>query len=214
MDASRARIAISVAALLSCAGLLACGGNGSGTGNGFAGNGPTNPIPAISAISPNSSEQNGGDFTLSVVGTNFLTGSQVEWSGTPLTTTFVSSQLITASVPASAVANTSGSNVTVSNPAPGGGTSNSLPFTLPCPIPAAAAASMQTKTRLGAYYFDGWSGPLTNFHFQGLPLGPYQDRQPLVGWQDSGTCAVEQQLAWAHNVGIDFFVSTGTSTFR
>jgi hypothetical protein len=37
-------------------------------------------------------------------------------------------------------------------------------------------------------------------------LGPYQSRQPLSGWQDFGSCAVEEQLAWAHNSGIDFFV--------
>jgi len=39
-----------------------------------------------------------------------------------------------------------------------------------------------------------------------LPLGPYQDRQPLTGWQDSSPCAVEQQLSLAHNFGADFFV--------
>jgi hypothetical protein len=40
----------------------------------------------------------------------------------------------------------------------------------------------------------------------GMPNGPYQDREPLSGWQDSNNCAVEQQLAWAHSFGIDFFV--------
>jgi len=59
---------------------------------------------------------------------------------------------------------------------------------------------------VGAYYFDGWSGPLTNFHFDGLPLGSYNERQPLSGWQDSNTCAMERQLAWAHNFGVDFFI--------
>ncbi|MBV8143693.1 MAG: glycoside hydrolase family 99-like domain-containing protein [Gammaproteobacteria bacterium] len=39
-----------------------------------------------------------------------------------------------------------------------------------------------------------------------MPLGPYQSRQPTVGWQDITPCAVEQQLAVAHNFGIDFFV--------
>ena len=193
-----------VALLLICAGLLDCGGSAGGNGN--MGNGPTNPSPSISAISPNSSEQNGPGFTLSIVGSNFLTSSTVQWNGTSLATTFVNNQLLTAVVPASAVANPGTTDVTVSNPAPGSGNSTSLTFGVPCPIPPSAPASSQTKTRLGAYYFDGWSGPLTNFHFQGLPLGPYQDRQPLVGWQDNGACAVEQQLAWAHNFGIDFFV--------
>jgi hypothetical protein len=70
----------------------------------------------------------------------------------------------------------------------------------------AGPASSQTRARLGAYYFDGWSGPLSNYHFNGLLSGPYQGRQPITGWQDNSSCAVEQQLAWAHKFGIDFFV--------
>lgn len=65
---------------------------------------------------------------------------------------------------------------------------------------------MQTKARLGAYYFDGWSGPVSNYHFNGLLYGSYQGRQPVTGWQDNSSCAVGQQLAWAHKFGIDFFV--------
>lgn len=182
------------------AGLNACGGSGGGI------TGPQNPVPTISAISPNSSEQGGSTFTLSVVGSNFMAQSQVQWNGNQLATTFVSSALITAAIPASDVASANANTVTVANPAPGGGTSNSLSFAVPCPVPHPTAASTQTKALLGAYYFDGWSGPLTNFHFQGLPLGPYQDRQPFSSWQDNGTCAVEEQLATAHNFGVDFFV--------
>jgi hypothetical protein len=36
--------------------------------------------------------------------------------------------------------------------------------------------------------------------------GPYQGREPLSGWQDNTSCAVEQQFAWAHEFGINFFV--------
>jgi hypothetical protein len=56
------------------------------------------------------------------------------------------------------------------------------------------------------FYFDGWSGPLTNNGFHGMVNGPYQGREPVTGWQDNSSCAVEQQLAWAHSFGIDFFV--------
>ena len=76
----------------------------------------------------------------------------------------------------------------------------------PCLTQPAGPASGQTRARLGAYYFDGWSGPLTNYHFNGLLSGSYQGRQPVTGWQDNSSCAVEQQLAWAHKFGIDFFV--------
>ncbi len=189
-----------VAACTSCL-LSACnGGSGPSTGP------PPNPVPSLATVSPNSSEQGGPAFTLSVVGANFISGSSVQWNGNSMPTTLVSGALLTAAIPASAVVGAGPDSVTVVNASPGGGTSNSMNFAVPCAIASAAPASSQTRARLGAYYFDGWSGPLTNFHFQGLPFGPYQDRQPLSGWQDSSTCAVEQQLASAHNFGLDFFV--------
>jgi len=182
--------------------LLGCGGGGSGG----ASTGPPNPAPAIDALSPNSSQQGGPSFTLSVVGSNFISDSSVQWNGNNLPTTFVSNALLTAAVPADAIAAPGPDAVTVVNPASGGGTSAVLNLTVPCVVPSSAPGAGQTSARLGAYYFDGWSGPLTNFHFQGLPLGPYQDRQPFSAWQDNSICAVEQQLAVAHNFGIDFFV--------
>jgi hypothetical protein len=182
-----------------------CGGNG---GSPSSGSPPPaqNPTPTIAAISPNSNDRGGPDISLNVVGSNFIDASTVEWNGSQLSTIFVNSTLLTAVIPASSFAAAGSNAVKVFNPAPGGGSSGPLTFTVPCPVPAPAAASAQTKARLGAYYFDGWSGPLTNFHFQGLPFGPYQDRQPLSGWQDNTACAIEQQLAAAHNYGVDFFV--------
>jgi hypothetical protein len=130
----------------------------------------------------------------------------VQWNANSLPTTFVSNLLVTADVPASALAAAGPDAITVVNPTPGGGTSNSLNVSVPCVIAPPAPASTQTRARVGAYYFDGWAGPLTREHFNGWVNGPYQDRQPLSGWQDNSACAIEQQLAWAHNAGIDFFV--------
>jgi hypothetical protein len=53
--------------------LLGCGGGNSGGGS----TGPPNPTPAINAISPNSSQQGGPSFALSVVGSNFISDSSV-----------------------------------------------------------------------------------------------------------------------------------------
>jgi len=92
------------------------------------------------------------------------------------------------------------------NPGPGGGTSNSLTFNIPCVLAPPTAASSQTHARLGAYYFDGWAGALNSYHLVQLVNTPYKDREPLSGWRDDNTCAVEQQLAWAHSYGLDFFV--------
>lgn len=199
--------AIAALIILGTVSLLGCGGGNGNSNNGGGGStGPSNPVPVLQAISPNSSQQGAPSFTLSVVGSNFISSSTVQWNGSVLPTTFAGSTLLTADVPASAVAGPGPGAVTVVNPAPGGGTSSSLNFAVPCAIPSPAPAASQTQARVGAYYFDGWSGPLTNFHFQGLPLGPYQDRQPFSAWQDNSTCAVEQQLATAHNFGIDFFI--------
>jgi hypothetical protein len=197
----RSFFGIAVFALLSVMGQLGCG-NGASSGP----MGPPNPVPTIQALSPNSSKQGGPTFTLSVVGSNFVPSSEARWNGSGLQITFVSSKLVTANIPASFLSVSRPGMITIVNPAPGGGTSNSMSVTVPCVIAAPAPASTQTRARLGVYYFDGWSGPLTNFHFQGLPFGPYQDRQPIYGWQDNSECAVEQQLASAHNFGIDFFV--------
>src|SRR6516165_2002723 len=164
---------------------------------------PSEPIPSINALSPNSSKVGGPAVTLSVVGTNFDSTSTVRWNGNDQPTTLVNASLITAAIQASEVATPGPDSVTVANQ---GNVSTPATFTVPCVIPAPSPASGQTKAQLGAYYFDGWSGPLTNFHFNGLPLGPFQDRQPITGWQDNTDCSVEQQLATAHNFGIDFFV--------
>jgi len=84
--------------------------------------------------------------------------------------------------------------------------SNSAQPKATCPIAPPTAASGQTRARLGAYYFDGWSGPLDKPGFNKPLLNQFQDRQPMSGWQDGSACAVEQQLAWAHNFGIGFFI--------
>ena len=137
----------------------------------------TNPPPTLTSLSPSTATREGPAFTLMVSGSNFVSGSFVQWNGSARPTTFVSSTQL----------------------AP-------LAFNVPCVLAAQGPAATQTRARLGAYYFDGWSGPLTNFHFQGLPNGPYAVREPLSGWRDNNECAVEQQLAWASSFGIKFFV--------
>jgi len=165
----------------------------------------SSPVASLKAISPNSSRVGGAGFTLSVVGSDFVSGATVQWNETSLPTSFVNTTYLTAEVPASALSAAEPVAITVLNPA-FSNASNALNFALPCVIPAPTPAAAQSQARLGAYFFDGWSGSLTNMHFQGLPFGDYEDREPLSGWQDNTTCSVEQQLAWARNIGIDFFV--------
>ncbi len=94
-----------------------------------------NPAPTITSISPTSKTAGQPAFTLTVNGTNFVAGSKVEWSGSTLTTTYVSSTKLTASVPASKIAAAGTAGITVFNPAPGGGTSNGKTFTIKAKAP-------------------------------------------------------------------------------
>ena len=101
----------------------------------------SNPVPTITAINPSSAVAGSGGFTLTIIGTNFVNGSVVRWNGSPRTTTFVSSTRLEAAIPASDVATAGTANVTVFNPAPGGGTSNTATFTIQAsnPVPTITA---------------------------------------------------------------------------
>jgi len=98
----------------------------------FTINQQTTGAPTISALSPSSGSQGGPAFTLTVLGTNFVSGSSVQWNGSSLTTTFQgSSTQLTASVPASLIANSSTANVRVVNP--NGLVSNTMAFSVAAP---------------------------------------------------------------------------------
>jgi hypothetical protein len=95
--------------------------------------------PAISSLSPASAVPGGETFTLTVNGTNFVSGdTTVQWNGSTLSTTFVSATEVTASVTPDLIATAGIAAVTVMNT--GGAPSNGVGF----PIrsgPAAASVS-------------------------------------------------------------------------
>jgi hypothetical protein len=105
-----------------------------------------NPAPTISSISPATTVAGSGGFTLTITGTNFVTNSVVRWNGSPRATTFVSSTQLTAAIPASDIATAGTANVTVFNPAPGGGTSNTAIFTIQASNPAPTISSISPAT--------------------------------------------------------------------
>lgn len=87
--------------------------------------GVTNPVPFVNQpLVPDAVAPGGPEFTLTVNGTGFVSGSVVNWNGGTLATTFVSSSQLTVTVPAADIAAASTASVTVANPNPGGGTSN------------------------------------------------------------------------------------------
>ena len=103
-------------------------GGGTSGAQTFVINAAANPVPVTSSLSPTSANAGSPGLTLTVTGTNFISSSQVQWNGSPLTTTYGSGTSLTAQVPASDLTAQGTASITVVNPTPGGGPSNSLPF--------------------------------------------------------------------------------------
>ncbi len=91
----------------------------------FVINGVQNGTPLITSLSPTSVSPGSGDFVLTVNGSGFVApvtqkpGSTVAWNGAPLTTTFVSSTQLTASVAGSNIASPGFASISVYNTTPG-----------------------------------------------------------------------------------------------
>jgi len=86
------------------------------------------PMPAVTTLAPVGVVAGNPAFDLVVSGTGFLQGATVQWNGANRVTTFVSATQVKAAITAGDVASPISVPVTVTNPAPGGGTSNALIF--------------------------------------------------------------------------------------
>lgn len=103
-----------------------------------------NPVPSITTLSPASAPSGSPATTLTITGQQFVSGAIVRFGVTGLTTTFVNATQLTALIPATALTANGTMPVTVENPAPGGGASNSLPFTIVNGPPQLAPIGNQT----------------------------------------------------------------------
>ncbi len=111
----------------------------------------TAAAPPITSLSPISALAGGPAFTLTVNGTSFPAGSIVQWNSTALTTSFVSSAQLSASVPASLIASAGSASITVATPA--GGTSTSLSFTIAASGAPTLTGLSPTQTTAGGAAF-------------------------------------------------------------
>jgi len=89
-----------------------------------------NPVPLITSIDPVERAAGSGGFLLTVSGVNFISGSTVQWAGSARSTTYGSGTQLTAQISDTDAATASMFLVTAVNPAPGGGTSAGMPFTV------------------------------------------------------------------------------------
>jgi 6-phosphogluconolactonase (cycloisomerase 2 family) len=127
---SNSRIALTLVLTVISLPAAGCGGGASQPANNQPPPGASNPSPTITTISPNTGVAGGAAFTLTINGTNFDAASMVRFGGAAPATTFVSSTQLTAAIPASSIASSGGIAVTVTDPPPGGGTSNPVNFTI------------------------------------------------------------------------------------
>jgi hypothetical protein len=85
--------------------------------------GGTNPVPALSQISPSTVRVGSQTATITVRGSGFVSGSVVRWNGQARTTTFVSSTELRATLSNVDLGVAAVGSVTVVTPGPGGGLS-------------------------------------------------------------------------------------------
>jgi large repetitive protein len=105
--------------------------------------------PVLTSISPNAMPVGSPGFQLVANGGSFISGSQILFNGTALTTAFLSSTFVSATVPANLIASTGQFDVKVQNP--GGATTLDQIFTVVSPAitsisPTSIAAGAATFT--------------------------------------------------------------------
>jgi hypothetical protein len=94
---------------------------------------PLAPTPAITGLDPAVVLAGSPAFSLGVLGSGFLQGATVQWNGVDRATTFVNSGELRAAITADDVVSPVQVPVTVTNPGPGGETSNALVFVVRAP---------------------------------------------------------------------------------
>ena len=100
-----------------------------------------NGVPTITSLSPPSAVVGSAGQTVTIIGTNFVSTSTVTYNSVAHTATFVDSTHLTISLSTGDLATAGAYPVVVTNPTPGGGTSNSVNFGVGNPIPAITSLS-------------------------------------------------------------------------
>lgn len=102
-----------------------------------------NPVPTLTSLSVSNAPAGSAATAITLTGTNFSSASTVLWNGAPLATTWLNSTQLTATIPAANLAVPGVASIAVNNPAPGGGTSEALPFTI-TEVPSTPVAGPRT----------------------------------------------------------------------
>ena len=93
-----------------------------------------NPVPTITGLSPASLAAGSATQAIAINGTGFLASSTIQFNGIPHAATFVSSSQLTILVTVANLATAGSYSVIVTNPTPGGGSSNTASFVVTAPV--------------------------------------------------------------------------------
>jgi hypothetical protein len=150
------------------------GGGGGGESSALAFN-VVNPVPTLTQLAPTSALAGASGVTLTLTGAKFVSGSIATFDGTDLATTFVDNTTLTAAIPAANLLATGSFPVTVRSPTPGGGTTQSIAFTVANPsvtiagISPGYATAGDPNTSLIVSGSGFVSGSVVNFNGKALP---------------------------------------------
>jgi hypothetical protein len=92
-----------------------------------------NPPPTILELNPLSAVGGSGDTPITVIGTTFVVGSTIKFGANDLQTTYKDDQHLQATIPKNLLATSMSVPISVTSPAPGGGTSTTISFTVTNP---------------------------------------------------------------------------------
>jgi IPT/TIG domain-containing protein len=102
--------------LLLCTVAVGCGYGSQATMPASAGT-----MPVINALNPSMANHGDPAFSLMVNGSSFTSGAYVTFNGAKMSTSWTNSGLVTAMIPQSSIVTAGNVQVTVTNPAVGGG---------------------------------------------------------------------------------------------
>ncbi len=160
-----------------------------------------NPRPSLTSVSPVRASGGGADLTLTLTGSGFVPNSSALWNGVGLETTYIGPTEVRASMTAQDLAQAGEFEVTVANPAPGGGVAEPVVFAVSdftMNVPSAetsvtagssASYSLELTPRYGS--FDS----AVTFSCTGLPHGGTASFSPATVTPGAATATVTLTLA-------------------
>jgi probable HAF family extracellular repeat protein len=178
------------------------------------------PSPGITNLSPSAAMAGGPAFTLTVNGTNFVSGAAAHWGTTTLTTTFVSASQLTAAVPAGQIATPGTATVTVVTPS---ATSAGAAFLIKpltptitslTPTSSNAGGAAFTLTINGTNFIAGaaakWNGTaLTTTFVSATKLTAAVPSRDIAA---AGTASVTVTTTHGTSAGANFTINSGAPT--